>query len=331
MRLREVFVVLAFLSLVVSTYVAAGRIVVGWAWRRWTGRGHPSPRFRWFRRVVLSLAALGLVCMGYAYFIEPYRLTVTRLRLTSAKFSPGSRPIRIVHLSDLHCDAKVRLEGRIPGEVAALKPDLIVFTGDATNSIEGRANFIRCIKTLTAIAPVYAVRGNWDYKPGEERIFEEAGAIELKGSSVIIELAGNPVWLGGTTPVWLGGTTPGVGGRLQKVLHQAPHDILSIFLQHYPDQADDAAKAGVDIYLAGHTHGGQVALPFYGAMMTLSRFGKRFESGLSWVESTAVYVSRGIGMEGNISPRLRFCSPPEIVLLEIVPEGPPHTASGPVQ
>jgi predicted MPP superfamily phosphohydrolase len=78
----------------------------------------------------------------------------------------------------------------------------------------------------------------------------------------------------------------------------------------------------VDLFLAGHVHGGQVALPFYGALLTLSRFGKRFERGL-YPDADGfgfpLYVSRGIGMEGGAMPRVRFCSRPELALIELVP------------
>jgi len=75
----------------------------------------------------------------------------------------------------------------------------------------------------------------------------------------------------------------------------------------------------VDLYCAGHTHGGQVALPFYGALVTFSKYGKRFETGLYRVGETRLYVSRGIGMEGGKIPRVRFCSRPEVTVIEIHP------------
>jgi hypothetical protein len=76
---------------------------------------------------------------------------------------------------------------------------------------------------------------------------------------------------------------------------------------------------GCDLYCAGHIHGGQIALPWYGALVTLARFGKRFESGLYQVGSTALYVNRGIGMEGGAMPWGRFCAGPEITVIEIQP------------
>jgi len=90
-------------------------------------------------------------------------------------------------------------------------------------------------------------------------------------------------------------------------------------LYHYPDAIEEAAQHRIDLYCAGHTHGGQVALPFYGAIITLSKFGKKYESGLRRLEDTWLYVNRGIGMEGGPAPRVRFCARPEITVIELSP------------
>lgn len=88
-------------------------------------------------------------------------------------------------------------------------------------------------------------------------------------------------------------------------------------MYHSPDLVEDLPPNAVDLYVAGHTHGGQVALPFYGALVTLSRFGKKYEAGLYHVGDTTLYVNRGIGMEGGPAPRVRFCARPEITVFEI--------------
>ena len=75
----------------------------------------------------------------------------------------------------------------------------------------------------------------------------------------------------------------------------------------------------IDLFCAGHVHGGQVALPFYGALVTLSKFGKQYESGVYQVGPMGMYVSRGLGMEGGSAPRVRFCSRPEIAVIELAP------------
>ena len=96
-----------------------------------------------------------------------------------------------------------------------------------------------------------------------------------------------------------------------------PPDAYTLLLYHTPDLIEAAAAEGVDLYLAGHTHGGQVRLPFYGAIVTFSYYGKAYEMGRYTVDQTTLYVTRGVGMEGLGLPRLRFLCPPEIVLINL--------------
>jgi predicted MPP superfamily phosphohydrolase len=90
--------------------------------------------------------------------------------------------------------------------------------------------------------------------------------------------------------------------------------LLTLLLYHSSDLMPEATDLGVDLYLCGHTHGGQVRLPLFGALITSSDFWKRYEMGRYKEGNTTLYVSRGLGMEGLGAPRARFLSPPEIVL-----------------
>lgn len=281
--------------------------------RRVRGKAAPrrGPAGRWPRRVVLALAAAGVVAFCYAYFVEPYWLEHTHVSLDSAKLPAGARPIRIVHISDLHCDAKVRLEEKLPGEIAAHQPDAIVFTGDATNSRDGLQNFRRCMKRLAAIAPTFAVLGNWGAARSNAReLYEGTGVRVLAGEARKLDVRGAAIhFIGGPPHAW---------GDVARAAKAVGPDAYRIVLNHYPAKVLETADLGVDLYLAGHIHGGQIALPFYGAVITLSPTGKRFESGLYRVKDTWAYVSRGIGMEGG-APRIRFLARPEVTRIDISP------------
>ena len=100
------------------------------------------------------------------------------------------------------------------------------------------------------------------------------------------------------------------------MLGKAPSDATTIFLSHYPDEIHDTARWTVDIYCGGYTHGRQVALPFYGALVTLSRFDKQYGAGLHRVDQTWLFGNRGIGMKGGSTPRVRFCFGPEVPVIE---------------
>jgi predicted MPP superfamily phosphohydrolase len=311
-------VVLIFLVLVVSIFVAAGSLGIRVLYRLIVRkpRKKTSRLFKWSCAVAWSLAAIGVLCIAYAYFVEPYRLEVAHVTIASDKLPPSGRPLRIVHISDLHCDPKVRLEEKLPDIVADLRPDLIAFTGDCINSRGGLPHFRRCMTRLAELAPTFAVKGNWDVWYGWEiDTFARTGATELDGD--IVELAT------GGAKVRIAGIASGGASSADKVLRRLEPDAFNIFLYHTPDLIYDIARGNVDLCLAGHTHGGQVALPFYGALVTLSRYRKRFESGLYRVGNTDMYVSRGIGMEGGRAPRVRFLAKPEVTLIEVVPKRDP--------
>lgn len=309
-----------FIFLVLGVYITAVWLGSRW-WLERAGRVARSGRGeRWMRRAALSLAGLGLLCFAHGYWIEPYWLEVTRVRLATPKLVPGTRPIRLVHISDLHSDPAPRLEERLPDVIAAEKPDLIVFTGDSVNSRKGLPVFKRCLGRIARIAPTFVVKGNWDTPWVDLDLFGGTGVRELDGKAVRTEVAGNAIWIAGAA------ARDEV--QIQAALAGAPDDAFTVFLHHYPDEIHRVAERGVDLYCAGHTHGGQVALPFYGAIITLSRFGKRFEAGLYRVGKTWLYVNRGIGMEGARMPRVRFCARPEVTVIEVAPGASPGGPSG---
>ena len=286
-----------------------GRLILEWF------RATPParPRVTWIRRVVFGLALLGIVCIAYGFWIEPYWPQVTVVSLSTPKLPPGARPIRIVHISDVHCDPTPRLEERLPGLIQRQHPDLIVFTGDSINSPQALPVFKRCMAHCAQIAPTFAVKGNCDvwFWKGQD-LFGGTGVRELNGEAVKLDLSGEKA------PLWITGVAVESEDRIDQALAEVPKGALNIFLYHYPDRIFSIAQHKVDLYCAGHTHGGQVALPFYGALVTLSKLGKRFEAGLYRVDETWLYVNRGIGME-IFAPRVRFCARPEITVIELVP------------
>jgi predicted MPP superfamily phosphohydrolase len=254
------------------------------------------------------LAVIGVGCVGYGYFVEPYRLTTTHVEIETAKLPAQTGPIRLVHLSDLHSDPVSRLETELPDAVAAQKPDVIVFTGDSINSPAGLPVFQEALKALARIAPTFVVKGNWD-RMMRLPVFDGTGAHELNGKAQRLMIRGAPIWLAGLSD----GNEAALGGMMRDV----PAGEFSVLLYHRPDLPHEAQANRVDLYCAGHTHGGQVALPLYGALITLSRFGKKYESGLYRESRMWMYVNRGVGMEGGIAPRVRFWSPPEITVIDI--------------
>jgi predicted MPP superfamily phosphohydrolase len=107
------------------------------------------------------------------------------------------------------------------------------------------------------------------------------------------------------------------GPRLQALAQDKLDGSLNILMYHSPDLAPIADRHEIDLQLSGHTHGGQVRLPLFGALFTGSLYGRRYEAGRYIHENLTLYISRGIGLEGAGAPRVRFLCPPEIVLWEL--------------
>ncbi|MCZ6695793.1 MAG: metallophosphoesterase [Acidobacteria bacterium] len=310
MRLAEALRLLLFIGIVAAVYLMAAGMLLRALFARLRGR-RPTLLQRWTRRLVFSVAIVGLACFTYGYFIEPSWPQVTHVRIPTEKRPPGSRPIRIALISDTHSNPRPRLEERLPGLIEGENPDLILFAGDAINSDEGLPVFKELLTRLSKIAPTFAVRGNWDVdRWSDHDLFGGTGARELDGQVASLEID--------STPVSIVGIAVGSEALARRTLQKVPDGALTIFLHHYPDLIPQIARRNVDLYCAGHTHGGQVALPFYGAIITLSKFGKEYESGLYRVGGTWLYVNRGIGMQGRPSPPVRFFARPEITILELV-------------
>lgn len=314
--------VLLFVCAVAAVYLFAACAVVRLLLRRFGSLEPPTRAGRIAERGSLVLSAIGLACFAYGYFVEPYWPEVTHVRVESPKLRGAQRPVRVVHISDLHCDPEPRLEERLPDIIAAERPDLIVFSGDSLNSPEGLPVLRKLLPRLAAIAPTYAVRGNWDtaYWRREE-LFGGTGVVELKKEAARVDVAGTTIWVAGAPFASLADPPDGVPSGIRNTLRDVPPEAFTLFLYHTPDLILEAAETGrVDLYCAGHTHGGQVALPVYGALVTLSKFGKKYESGLHREEQTWLYVTRGIGMEGGPAPRVRFFARPEVTVIELAPE-----------
>lgn len=303
MSLAETFRLVLFLTVVIAVYVLAPAILLRWI----RSRGKEHLFNRTVDLAIFIAALIGIGCVIDA-FREPYTVEITHVTVPVTTLQPGAR-LRIVHISDIHSGERVRLEEKLPQLIAAEHPDLIVFTGDAVNVPAGVPVFQKLMSNLTAIAPVFAVRGNWDFDVrSDQRIYAGTAVQELTSGVVNLNIRGQKVAI-------VGQTFYGSGAKAG--LASVEPDVPSIVLLHSPDAVYETPHAS--IVFAGHTHGGQIRLPWYGALVTLSKYGKRFETGLYRVNDTWLYVNRGIGMEMNAP--VRFLCKPEITVVDLVGAG----------
>jgi len=257
---------------------------------------------------------------------EPFRLGVTRLEIQSHKLA-GSPPLRVLHLSDLHVERITTRERKLLELVAELRPDLIVFTGDFLNlsyarDVRAQADCREVLSKLHAPLGVFAVTGSSPADPPQvveslldgldmRRLDNEVEPVCMSsGEQPALALVGITC----THDVRVDGQA---FERAMANVANNPSPPFTLLLYHSPDLMPQAVRARVDLFLCGHTHGGQIRLPFVGALVTSSRFWKKYEMGRYVKENTILYVSRGIGMEGMGAPRARFLCPPEIELIEL--------------
>ncbi|WP_257462252.1 metallophosphoesterase [Archangium lipolyticum] len=259
----------------------------------------------------IGLLLIGVGCFVYALTIEADWLQVTRVEVRTPRLPEGSK-LRIVHLSDLHVDGWTRALTRLPDEVNALQPDLLVFTGDSLNSEAGLPVLREVLSRIQTRYGRFAIRGNHDVWYWR--------ALDLFGGGVAEELRSEALRAADGRLV-LCGAPYGAAGSVATCLRENPEG-LRLVAYHTPDLVEDLAPLGPDLYLAGHTHGGQVRLPFYGAILTMSRFDKKYEMGRHEVGQTTLFVSRGVGVEPH-APRIRFLCRPEIAVIDLVGTGGP--------
>jgi uncharacterized protein len=265
-------------------------------------RGHS----KWLMALVLSLLLLGIVVGIDALSIEPFRIQVTHFDLQGSVMSP----LKIAQLSDLHTRGMGRNEKRALQIVVREKPDLIVVTGDCLGNLAG--NYRPCeqfYRQLHAPLGVWVVRGNWE---NDRPVYHERAFYARAGVHLLVNQNASP------RPdfVLIGLDDPSSGTpRLDRALAGVPTGAYKIALFHAPGYFDQIAGR-VNLCLAGHTHGGQVRIPFVKPFWLPKDCGG-FVAG--WYEEggTKMYVNRGLGMSDL---PIRFLCPPEISFFTIRPD-----------
>lgn len=258
---------------------------------------------------ILIVAMFG--CTLYGYLIEPGWIETNFVTIHTPKLTEAS--FRIVQISDLHCDRALRNEEKAARIIDRLKPDVIVLTGDYLNDAAGQDLLRIMLRQLRAPLGVYAVTGNHEVSHFSDLdLFVWTSVRRLEQDTVKLTHGADSITISGL------GIDRASAGR--DLLSGLSPERFNVFLFHQSDLVEDVAGLPVDLYLCGHTHGGQVALPFYGALITLSKFGKKYESGAYRVGDTLLYVNRGLGLEPRPAPQVRFLARPEITVFDIRPE-----------
>lgn len=286
-----------------------------------------SGKPRWSFAFVTSAAAI-LATFIDARFVEPRALAINEhlvnLPARGNEAHAGGE-LRIVHLSDIQTNTIGSHERRAFREAANLRPDLIVLTGDHLQAGPGYEDLRQArddFKRLLSDFPmpplgIYAVKGDVE-GPDWPSIFNGTRVVPLTDSIARFRLPNS------SRSISLLGLSPGLargrdGSAVRRLVRELPEGDLKIVFGHSPDFviALNEGDGGVDLALGGHTHGGQITVPFWGAPMTLSRLPHRMARGLHSWQGTALHVSAGVGLERGYAPPLRFLCQPEVCLLRV--------------
>jgi len=268
--------------------------------------------------MALAGCSLGLGGTQYVAAYEPTWVQTNSITIPIVNLSASLDGFRIVQLSDLH-------HGRVVSRhyiqycvklANQLKPDLFLLTGDYVTS---NAKFAQPVadelSRLQAPYGVCAVLGNHDYWTNGvlvRKALTDAGIRVLKNENFYLPVNGDGLWILGVDDLWAGEF------NLDKTVSNTPANEPRILMMHNPDSFAETARHGIDLVLSGHTHGGQVSLPFVGPLFVPSKYGNRYASGLFRNGKTRMYVNKGLG---SVSPPVRFRVRPEITQFTLIPAG----------
>lgn len=281
-------------------------------------------------RLLLGAIAAGIAAIGYGV-IESRMHRITKHRLPI--LPPGARPLTVLQVSDLHLRLSTKRLIRFLRTLTANEYDIVLATGDLLGSPEAMPLCIELLNGLRGRMGRYYVFGSSDYyapkfknyldyflkrrkvstkrNPTAEfrRGLDENGWLEMTNRTLIGDFNGTVIQMTGLDDPYL--------HRDDRTLLTRESEVhTAICVVHDPAPYDEAIAAGFDLVVAGHTHGGQVRLPFIGALVTNSTLPTALAKGAHRIDDGWLFVSPGLGT-GRYAP-FRFLSPPEASVLELV-------------
>ncbi|WP_421118911.1 metallophosphoesterase [Aquihabitans daechungensis] len=302
---------LLYLLAVVSLPIVGVGFAVAWV----RGRGRRALGVT--AVALLLLAPLGI----WATHVAPFRLREDRASLALRPGRSLDRPLRVGVLADLQTIGVTEYERSAVDRLMAREPDVILIAGDL---FQGNGEqFARTLPAYRAMlgrlrAPggVYVVRGDVD-GDGFDQLIEGTGIEILDDEVTTAEVGDQRVVIGGVRLDYQSESAQAVYDELEAVRGDEPVLLLS----HRPDSVLELRPSSrVDLTVAGHTHGGQIALPIVGPPVTLSSVPRAVGAGgLHEVAGNAVYVSTGVGLERGQAPQIRFLTRPSFGVIDLLP------------
>ncbi len=279
------------------------------------------------RQVLYGGALIVGGTLTYGYMWEAKHVEFVRRKLMLPGISPSLVGLRLVALSDLHRGPCTDFEylSTVVRRVNQMEPDLVLIPGDFVSySAEYFDDVYKLLSGLSPSIAVLGTLGNHDHWVDEARAREvlmSAGVVCIENTHVVVtpekrlqssrERGNEGLYIAGVGDLWEGRVD------VRSAVEGIPASQPRILLSHNPDVAElgPAQDVRVDLQISGHTHGGQVLIPGIGAVVTASRYGTKYLSGLNEGPSWPVYTMRGVG---TTALPVRLGAPPEVVVFEVV-------------
>jgi len=275
-------------------------------------------------RVLLGLLLICALC--WYFFWQTNALQLTKHSYYSAQLPDEFNGFRIVHISDLHNTAFGHGQGRLLEAIAAEKPDMIVVTGDVVDRRRYEQSVaMQFIEGAVKIAPVYFCSGNHEAWSGKwqqlSAALTDAGALISDDCCFSIERNGEHILLAGLSDPafdYAENSECELSAEAAEFLQSLPQEEFILLLSHRPEYFEQYAAFDIELVFSGHAHGGQIRLPFIGALFAPGQgFLPQYTSGEYEQNGTSLFVSRGLG--NSIFP-LRIGNRPHIISLTLMNE-----------
>ncbi|MGH7270922.1 MAG: metallophosphoesterase, partial [Polyangiaceae bacterium] len=272
-------------------------------------RGVP---FAWPATIYMVAYLSGLVVCAYGTLVRRRWFRVVERDVCVPGLDARLDGLRIAQISDLHIGTLTpRSWGLAWARSAnARAPDIAVVTGDmVTSGTDFHEDVADVIATMRAKLGVFASMGNHDYFGDGEplvSVLRAKGVQVLRNEGVVIERSGAKIWLAAIDDTWTR------RDDIERAMRDRPADAVAVLLAHDPNRFDAAADAGADLVLSGHTHGGQIAVPFLPRIANLAVFTYPYSLGFYRRGRSVLYVHPGLGTTG---PPVRLGVAPEVTIL----------------
>ena len=276
------------------------------------------------RRVAAVWATLGILLLGvriYATHIEPRLLQVREVHITSGKLTA---PLTILHLSDIQSAGIGAYEQRVFDTIREINPDLVLHTGDLLQPIPPRTygselpKAAALFESLDVPRGMYMVQGDTCGPLYSAQPHETGGIAYLHNAEAVIARESDRIRVYGLD-LWSSAPQTQARGKVERWLQSDPA-AFNIVMGHRPDYILKMNDLAIDLCLAGHTHGGQIRVPFFGPPIIFSHIPRDWARGFREVGNTRLNVSAGIGAEHAHSlPSIRLNCPPEMTVIRVLP------------